>query len=89
MSSSDTPIDLNITQATVMGRKVATIGSRVKHYCQRYGGTATATVVGFYYDPEASEKWIKVRVKPDWANDQYGNTWDWDRTVIAPDINGL
>lgn len=83
MAHSDTPIDPAITQAVIMYNQVAVVGSRVKHWAQRYTEFATATVEGFY--EEASGKG-KVRVKPDKPNDTFGNTWDWDRTELAPDI---
>jgi hypothetical protein len=84
-----------ITEATVCRGDVARIGSRVKHYGQRWTGCATATVVGFrdvgHASPDRVEgylrpSWIKVLVKPDRPNGPYGNTWDWDRTEVAPDV---
>lgn len=86
MVQSDTPVDPSITEATVMYKKVAKIGDRVKHFAQRYGNPGTATVGGFYVDPEAPKLgWIKVRVKPDNPSSCYGNTWDWDRTELVSD----
>jgi hypothetical protein len=72
-----------IMEAKVMFRQVAQLGSRVKHYAQRWTGCATATVIGFK-DVGEGRPWIRVLVEPD-KPDQYGNEWDWDRTEIAPD----
>lgn len=67
-----------------MYRRTVKSGDRVRHLGQVYAqGSSTATVVGFYYDRDASIRdWIKVRVQPDNPNDAYGNTWDWDRTIL-------
>lgn len=75
-----------ITEALVMFQGVARIGSRVKHWGQRYTESATATVVGFTARPQHSDRhWIRVQVKPDKGDGGlYGTEWDWDRTEIRP-----
>lgn len=82
--------DPAITSAEVMYRETARIGSRVKHYGQRYTGCATATVIGFYH-PGGSwrgKPWVKVLVAHDSPKTVYNfsDGWDWDRTELAPDI---
>lgn len=86
-----------IREATVLRGDVARIGSRVKHYGQRWTGCATATVVGFrdvgHASPDHEEgylrpSWIRVAVKPDAeVGTVYGTEWDWDRTEVAPDVD--
>jgi hypothetical protein len=68
---------------------VACIGSRVRHYGQRYTPWATATVIGFRSDREIGRPWIKVLVKHDRPGGGYDfpDGWDWDRTQLAPDMN--
>jgi hypothetical protein len=66
----------------------ASIGSRVKHYGQRYTGSATATIIGFYHEPGAffrGKPWVKVLLEHDEPNAYDQRDWDWDRTEIAPD----
>ncbi len=83
-----------ITEAEVMLGDVARVGSRVKHFGQRYTEWATATVVGFQSigDPGVEnpmgfrDGWIKVLVEPDSDRDVYGLEWDWDRTELAVDL---
>jgi hypothetical protein len=83
--------DPAITSAEVMYRETAEIGSRVKHYGQRYTGAATATVVGFRIEPGHSYRgkpWIKVLVEHDDPLTFYNfdDGWDWDRTELAPNL---
>jgi len=80
---SDAPIDPRITSAMAMGDKMIEPGGRVKHYGERHTGSATATVVGFYHDPNTPH--LQVRVKLDSQNCSYGNTWDLDRTEVPRD----
>lgn len=80
----NTPIDPSIKSMVVMGDRVVTKGSRVRHYNQSYTGSATATVVGFFPDPDTRSSLMKVRVKPD-RDHSFGNTWDADRTEVASD----
>jgi protein-disulfide isomerase-like protein with CxxC motif len=88
---------VSMTEATVMNGETAEIGSRVKHYGQRYTGCATATVVGFseetFDDLTGAQKavydghpGVKVYVEPVSEGDVYGSVWDWDRTELAPDL---
>lgn len=59
------------------------VGDRVKHYGQRFTGSATATVTGFEIidDPRLwNYPWVKVHVKRDNPDSQaYPSPWDWDR----------
>jgi hypothetical protein len=77
-----------ITETTVMRGETARIGSRVKHYGQRWTGRATATVVGFRRVGDGPnpmgvrEDWIMVVVEPDSEPNSYGRAWDWDRTEL-------
>lgn len=82
--------ETTIETATVMYRKEAVIGSRVKHYGERFTGCATATIVGFEEQDYSYRgvPWIKVLVKQDRPS-LYGDRWDWDRTEIAPELNDL
>jgi hypothetical protein len=81
-----------ITEATVMRGQVVRIGSRVKHWGQRWTGCATATVVGFERAGDTpnplgfAPDWVKVLVEPDSEPSMYGSAWDWDRTEVAPDV---
>jgi hypothetical protein len=78
-----------IQHAPVMSGDVAVVGSRVKHYAQRFTGCATATVVGFSIaDKPTRSAWVSVHVEHDSAvsAEQYPSPWDWDRTELAPDI---
>lgn len=70
----------DIDRATVMYGGAAYVGSRVKHYGQRWTGCATATVLGF------AEEGLRVHVRLDDAAAWPGTVWDWDRTELAPDI---
>lgn len=76
--------------------KTVRVGSRVKHYSQRYTPYATATVRGFcdvgHRSPDWDGDtrlpfWIKVLVEHDDERNaaQYPNGWDWDRTQVASD----
>ncbi len=81
--------DPSITEATVMYGETARIGSRVKHYGQRYTGSATATVVGFRRagpDEGYRGDWIKVLVEHDSEKTvhDFEGGWDWDRTELVP-----
>lgn len=68
----------------------AQIGSRVKHYGQRYTGCATATVTGFVRAGDTPnpmgyrDDWIKVLVDHDSDESAYAfkDGWDWDRTEL-------
>jgi hypothetical protein len=76
-----------IRRARVMSGETAEVGSRVKHYAQRWTGCATATVVGFSIADKPAA-WVRVHVEHDSAvsAEQYPSPWDWDRTEIAPDV---
>jgi len=76
--------DEAITEATVMYGETAKIGSRVKHYAERYTPYATATVTGFSHDSK-SHSWVKVHIKHDNPGTVYSSPWDWDRTELTPD----
>ena len=88
--------DPTITEAEIMYGDVARIGSRVKHYGQRYTSGPTATVVGFVRigDPGVPNPmgfrngWIKVLVEHDNPESVYAfdDGWDWDRTELPPGI---
>lgn len=89
--------DPAITSAEVLGRKTVKVGSRVKHFGQRYTGCATATVLGFRdvghespdHDGDARlPSWIKVLVEHDASPSGYDRPdgWDADRTEVAADI---
>jgi hypothetical protein len=73
---------MSITEAKVLQSDTARIGSRVKHYGQRYIGCATATVEGFidvgHESPDARPdylrpSWIIVLVRPDNPDEFYGS----------------
>jgi hypothetical protein len=88
MTTDTTQADPAITSAEIMYREQATIGSRVKHYGQRYTGCATATIIGFRLATprEMSPRtWVKVLVEHDEPNAYDQWDWDWDRTELAPD----
>ncbi len=86
MTAAKPAADPAITSARVMYRRVAEIGTRVRHYAQRYTPWATATVVGFYKQP--GHDWIRVLVEPDRPGNRDGlqaGDWDWDRTIVESD----
>lgn len=71
-----------ITEAKVLHGVTVCVGSRVKHFGQRYTGSATATVEGFIDVGHASldrrsdylrSSWIIVLVRPDNPNESYGS----------------
>lgn len=85
--------DPNITEAEIMYGDVARIGSRVKHYGQRYTTGPTATIIGFYHEPGSSYRgkpWVKVLVEHDNPESAYAfdDGWDWDRTEMRPGHRG-
>ena len=84
MPTSTVEIDLTITEAVVIGGRVARIGDRVKHFGERFTGDATATVIGFNQLGQVGPSRIKVIVKPDSPNSVYASFpgWDWDRTEL-------
>lgn len=74
-----------------MNGQRARVGSRVKHFGERYTGGATATVVGFCTDRSGAyrqQPWIKVLINPDAPESAFGRQglehgWDWDRTELV------
>jgi len=88
----DYPDPDNILEVEVMGRHLARIGSRVRHYPERYTASyPTATVTGFSISTTQHDvdhpgrPWIKVHVdfdRPDSGSSPL-DVWDWDRTVLA------
>lgn len=80
--ASSTQSERQITEAKVLRSATARVGSRVKHYGQRYTGCATATVEGFldvgHASPDARPdylrpSWIIVLVRTDNPDEFYGS----------------
>ena len=82
-AKNDAPEVSELSEATVMYGETARIGSRVKHFGQRFTGCATATVTGF----REQDGWVKVLVDHDNPESAHNfPAWDWDRTELAPDV---
>jgi hypothetical protein len=74
-----------VDRATVLGGTIR-VGSRVKHYGQRWTGYATATVTEIHVEvPGFRPDWARVTVRQDDDVNWPTSVWDWDRTEVAPD----
>jgi hypothetical protein len=76
-----------VDSATVLGDRTVQVGSRVKHYGQRWTGCATATVIAINVDvPGFRPDWARIAVRQDDNANWPTSVWDWDRTEVAPDL---
>lgn len=79
----------SIRRAEVMMEKTVIIGSRVRHYNQRFTGRTTATVAGFSIAEDMRDTehpgrpWVKIHVEQDVPGSWHKDEWDWDRTVLV------